>query len=412
MEIEAVRLCYLIANGKCVISERGYGDAPFHKAVEFVDDLESVVEHCSRLIHDSAQRRSLEAKALVVADRLRLTLPLGGVDMHDSVLTWVNRITSDLDLRSSKPVLEVGSYNVNGSIRSCFSQEDYIGVDVEAGPGVDRVVSPVSLPFETNSFAVVVSTEMLEHAAFPALVLAEMRRVLKPEGVLVLTARSEGFPYHNPPDHFRYSMSQMTDLLRWLGFDRVSVEPDADPRAPGVFAIARKPKAANWKPPQYVPLSGDPPEAGKGSDCSGLLKLYEARPGVDQLNRIASLCNVEKRFELAYIFATAACATNRKWEFLWELALASHYTNRFSQALATWDAILADPVLPHQQKLIVESNRTFALCALTLDERSSRRSSATTAHFLGCSRRTPSRLDNLLFGRDASLSASLRRRSK
>jgi SAM-dependent methyltransferase len=158
--------------------------------------------------------------------------------MHESVMAWVTEKATELGLRDCPSILEVGSYDVNGTVRPIFAQGGYVGVDIAAGPGVDRVVQPTELPFDAVSFTLVVSTEMLEHAEFPAAVLSEMRRVLKPGGTLLLTTRSEGFGYHNPPDYWRFSETQMKDLLAWVGFHVLSVTKD--PQVPGVFAVAVK----------------------------------------------------------------------------------------------------------------------------------------------------------------------------
>jgi SAM-dependent methyltransferase len=159
--------------------------------------------------------------------------------MHESVLKWVGDEVMARGLNRPSRVLEVGSYDVNGSVRPFFDETEYTGVDIAPGPGVDIVITPPSLPFYSAIFDTVVSTEMLEHAEFPAVVLAEMRRVLKPGGILLLTTRSEGFGYHNPPDYHRFSISQMHDLLRWSRFDRGEVV--TDPQVPGVFAVAFRP---------------------------------------------------------------------------------------------------------------------------------------------------------------------------
>lgn len=163
--------------------------------------------------------------------------------MNGSVFSWVGRQVEAFGLRDTSPILEVGSFNVNGTIRPHF-QGHYTGVDVIEGPGVDRLVPPTVLPFEADFFAAVVSTEMLEHAEFPAVILWEMRRVLKPNGVILLTTRSNGFPPHNPPDHHRFSLTQIRDLLRWVG---LTVEvADTDPEAPGVFVVARKSRPGDF----------------------------------------------------------------------------------------------------------------------------------------------------------------------
>jgi SAM-dependent methyltransferase len=157
--------------------------------------------------------------------------------MHESVMAWVGERVREIGLTASD-VLEVGSCDVNGSVRPLFrGASDYVGVDISPGPGVDVVLqTPIRLPFVDCRFSVVVSTEMLEHAEFPALVVAEMFRVLRPGGLLLLTTRSEGFGYHNPPDYHRFSVAQIMDLLKWSGFGRATVRPD--PQVPGVFAIA------------------------------------------------------------------------------------------------------------------------------------------------------------------------------
>ncbi len=160
--------------------------------------------------------------------------------MHDSVLKWAAETVVDLGLTEVTPVLEVGSYDVNGSVRPLFAdQAGYVGVDVVPGPGVDRVIVPPYLPWGDGTFAVVVSTEMLEHTEFPVPVLADMVRVLRPGGALLLTTRSPGFEFHNPPDYHRFTRAQLCAMLCDLGLGRITVQ--CDPQVSGVFASAFKP---------------------------------------------------------------------------------------------------------------------------------------------------------------------------
>jgi hypothetical protein len=37
--------------------------------------------------------------------------------------------------------LEIGSLNINGTVRNAFTSSEYVGVDVGSGPGVDIVMS-------------------------------------------------------------------------------------------------------------------------------------------------------------------------------------------------------------------------------------------------------------------------------
>jgi hypothetical protein len=62
-----------------------------------------------------------------------------------------------------KNVLEIGSLNINGSIRQFFQQCNYVGVDIGAGRDVDIVARGEELTYGDESFDVVASCECFEH---------------------------------------------------------------------------------------------------------------------------------------------------------------------------------------------------------------------------------------------------------
>ena len=152
--------------------------------------------------------------------------------MHDSVMGWVAGEVAGHGL-AARHVLEVGSLDVNGSVRPLFAGP-YTGVDMRSGPGVDVVAFADALPFPDSSFDVVVSTEMLEHDPSPWLSLAEMGRVLRPGGHLVLTTRGNGFGEHlEPGDYWRFMPGARGRLLELAGCDAVTMA--LDPEVPGIF---------------------------------------------------------------------------------------------------------------------------------------------------------------------------------
>lgn len=151
---------------------------------------------------------------------------------------------------SGKIVIECGSYDVNGSARpgiEALGPACYTGVDQEAGPRVDLVASIPDLPAQLGKGIadVVVSTEMLEHAVDWQGCVAAMIDLLVPGGVLVITTRSAGFPYHpHPTDEWRYSVDAMGQIMKAAGLDVLLLQPDG--QAPGVFCKARKPEGWSW----------------------------------------------------------------------------------------------------------------------------------------------------------------------
>ena len=160
--------------------------------------------------------------------------------MHASVLAWVERVVNRYALASCT-TLEVGSLDVNGSVRPFFSGP-YMGVDMRPGPGVDEVADAADLPFPDWSFQVVVCTEMLEHDPAFWRSLPEMARVLTPDGVLILTARGIGFPPHDhPSDFWRFTPDAFALLFDLAGLTPVEITADPDPASPGVLGLARKP---------------------------------------------------------------------------------------------------------------------------------------------------------------------------
>ena len=95
-----------------------------------------------------------------------------------------------------KRVLEIGSLDINGTIREFFDQCQYIGIDVGPGPGVDVVCEGQNYNAPENSFDVVCSAECFEHNPYWLETFQNMIRLCKDDGLVLFTCATEGRPEH------------------------------------------------------------------------------------------------------------------------------------------------------------------------------------------------------------------------
>ena len=91
-------------------------------------------------------------------------------------------------------VLEVGSLNINGTVRDFFQSKRYVGVDVGAGRDVDVICNGEDLDYPDNSFDVAVSAECFEHNPEWLATFRNMWRMSKK--YVMMTCASTGRPEH------------------------------------------------------------------------------------------------------------------------------------------------------------------------------------------------------------------------
>lgn len=153
--------------------------------------------------------------------------------MHVSSLQHVERLVNQyLSERQSIKVVDIGSYDVNGSYKPFFSRHgwDYIGVDLAAGPNVDIVLdSPYKLPLPSHSADLIVSGQAFEHIEYFWLTWLEMARVLKPGGLIFLLAPSRGYEHRHPQDCWRFYPDGFNALANYAGMRLLEVSTDWEP---------------------------------------------------------------------------------------------------------------------------------------------------------------------------------------
>lgn len=124
-------------------------------------------------------------------------------------------------------LLEAGAGGSPFSEQLRFLADEVVTLDVSDRYGdIDVVADVQDMPqVPSNSFDVVVCTQVLEHLPEPRRALKEMRRVLKDEGVLILSAPHLSMVHEAPNDFFRYTGYGLRSLANTSGFMVTSIEP-------------------------------------------------------------------------------------------------------------------------------------------------------------------------------------------
>lgn len=105
----------------------------------------------------------------------------------------------------------------------------HIGYQAE-GIDVDRVdFEKDSLPYPDNFFQVVHFNAVLEHIKNPDQVMSEIKRILKPEGILIINTpnwQQDFKNFYNDPTHVKPHTPQSLEMLiKMYGFKLVFLEP-------------------------------------------------------------------------------------------------------------------------------------------------------------------------------------------
>jgi SAM-dependent methyltransferase len=161
--------------------------------------------------------------------------------MFTALIDWTWRVRSR---RAPGRVLEVGSRNVNGSVRDVFADAaEYVGIDAEPGAGVDIVMRGHQLGehWPAEHFDTVLCYETLEHDPQFWMTLAAIRRVLRVGGFLFVTSPTFGFPLHRyPKDYYRFGEDAFREVV-FCGYDLMELSEVRDSAgSPCLCGLGRK----------------------------------------------------------------------------------------------------------------------------------------------------------------------------
>jgi SAM-dependent methyltransferase len=116
---------------------------------------------------------------------------------HQQQFDFVNSVRQKYPNNFLKAkVLEVGSLNLNGTVRDLFADCDYLGIDVGEGKDVDYVCQGQDLDDPENTYDTTISCECFEHNPYWKETFENMVRMTKVGGLVIFSCATTGRAEH------------------------------------------------------------------------------------------------------------------------------------------------------------------------------------------------------------------------
>jgi len=128
-------------------------------------------------------------------------------------------------LPNNLKILDIGGHKYNK--RGVFNIEEYnknvtyVNISPEKNP--DIIADASDLPVADESYDVIICAELLEHVSDPIKVLKEAYRVLKKDGILLITAPFLFRIHADPYDYGRYTDNYWLENLSKIGFRDINI---------------------------------------------------------------------------------------------------------------------------------------------------------------------------------------------
>jgi len=136
--------------------------------------------------------------------------------MRNSIKKFVRICAETLPIL--EPLFEFGSMQVPGQegfadLRPLFPGKKYVGCDMRGGLGVDKILNLHKIDLPSSSVGTVLILDTLEHVEFPHIAMAEIYRILRPNGIVIMSSVM-CFPIHDYPyDYWRFTPEAFKSLL-------------------------------------------------------------------------------------------------------------------------------------------------------------------------------------------------------
>jgi SAM-dependent methyltransferase len=116
---------------------------------------------------------------------------------HGPQIEFVKRLKNDFPQNFNEiKMMEVGSLNINGSIREFFTNCTYVGVDVGEGNGVDLVCGGQEVDHPDETYDTIGSCNCFEHNPHWVETFTNMYRMAKKNGLVFVSVPTTGRAEH------------------------------------------------------------------------------------------------------------------------------------------------------------------------------------------------------------------------
>lgn len=98
--------------------------------------------------------------------------------------------------------------------------KEYIGVDLTENPRAKIHISPTGrIQMDDQSTDLVLSTQVLEHVEDPLFYLGEAKRVLKKDGLLIISTHGYWMYHPDPTDYWRWTSAGLKKIITQSGYE-------------------------------------------------------------------------------------------------------------------------------------------------------------------------------------------------
>jgi SAM-dependent methyltransferase len=160
--------------------------------------------------------------------------------LREAVVNYVKWVIEQFPFE--EPILDTCAGWEPNYYQPLFPGKRYIKQDMQDfdPPCIDILCDITDMkPIADENIGLVLNLESLEHISHPQKAIDEIYRILKPEGLLILTTVMHFKIHHAPKDYWRFTPEGLELLL--ARFKILDCTLEGDPKRPkGIWATARK----------------------------------------------------------------------------------------------------------------------------------------------------------------------------